>query len=117
MQILKEVKHRSASHRKFVSGHPCCITKNGEHCNGTPVDPHHLMKMGGRGVGLKESDEWTVPLCRRHHTEVTGYGDEEVFWLFYSIPYETVIELAQWLTSRSPSESIRNTLRRNDSEI
>lgn len=112
--IYKSTKVRCPKHLKFVRSHACCITRDGDNCNGTPVDPHHLMKIGGRGTSLKESDEWTVPLCRKHHTEVTGYGDEEVFWVFYGIPYETVIKLAQSLASRSPSEAIRNTLRRNN---
>lgn len=109
---MKEKKIRSPKHRQFVGTFECMITnKDNEHCNGTPVDAHHLMKMGGRGTSLKESDEWTVPLCRKHHTQVTGFGDEEVFWVNYNKPYEYVIGRAMALALNSPDIRIREAMR------
>ena len=108
--MQKIPKIRSPKHRKFVASQPCMITNlEGENCNGTPVDAHHLMKMGGRGTSLKESDEWTVPLCRKHHIEVTGYGDEEVFWMYYNISYELVKDMAEFLSMQSPCDKIRRS--------
>jgi hypothetical protein len=31
-------------------------------------------------MGLKVSDEFTVPLCRTHHREIHRYGDEPAWW-------------------------------------
>lgn len=31
-------------------------------------------------LGRKVSDELTVPLCRGHHREVHGHGDEAAWW-------------------------------------
>jgi hypothetical protein len=33
-----------------------------------------------RGLGLKVSDEFTVPLCRGHHREVHRAGNEALWW-------------------------------------
>lgn len=109
---FKVPKIRSPLHLAFVRSQPCVITKDNENCCRKPVDPHHLMKMGGRGAGLKESDMWTIPLCRKHHIEVTGYGDEEVFWVFHNKPYEYVIGRAIALALRSPDEAVREAMRR-----
>jgi hypothetical protein len=35
-----------------------------------PSDPHHLRFAQPRALGLKVSDEFTVPLCRDHHRQV-----------------------------------------------
>jgi hypothetical protein len=107
---FKKLKIRSKKHLAFVRSQQCCLVWEGGQCNGTPVDPHHLMKIGGRGISLKESDEWTVPLCRKHHTDVTGYGDKEVFWNRYDFSYEYVKEIAINLARLSPDEEIRNTV-------
>lgn len=100
----------SKKHLNYVKSFPCSITKDGEHCNGIPVDPHHLMKMKGRGLALKEMDMWAVPLCRRHHREVTDYGDEEVFWAHYNMSYETVKEIAINLSNESPDPEIKKSM-------
>lgn len=88
------MKIRSKKHLAFVRSKGCLISFNGQRCNQRP-EAHHLMKMGGRGMGLKESDEWTVPLCRYHHSEVTDYGDEEKFWNKYGFKYEAVKQTAR----------------------
>jgi hypothetical protein len=31
-------------------------------------------------MGLKVSDEFTVPLCRVHHRDVHSHGDEVAWW-------------------------------------
>lgn len=104
--IEKAVKIRSPKHLAFVKSHPCLVTKDGEHCNGVPVDPHHLMKMGGRGKGLKECDKWAVPACRRHHHEVTIAGDEEKYWLSLGMPYDEIVHMAICLQLNSPCKKV-----------
>ena len=33
-----------------------------------------------RALGLKVSDEFTVPLCREHHHELHRHGNEMAWW-------------------------------------
>jgi hypothetical protein len=107
MMIKKSKPIRSKDHRTFVKSMECTIVnEDGVHCNGLPLDPHHLMKMGGRGMSRKENDNWIVPLCRCHHTEVTGYGDEEEFWVNYGFSYREIKDLAIEHARNSPCEII-----------
>ena len=52
----------------------CCICKN-------PVaDAHHLRTVGHRrAASLKNGDDYTIPLCRKHHDELHMFGDEKLF--------------------------------------
>ena len=45
-----------------------------------PSDPHHLRFAQPRAIGLKVSDEFTVPLCRGHHRQLHQVGDEVAWW-------------------------------------
>jgi hypothetical protein len=65
---------RDKAHLKFVASQPCLI------CSRSPADAHHLRFTQPRAMGLKVSDEFTVPLCRIHHREVHGFGDEVAWW-------------------------------------
>ncbi len=95
---MKQKPIRSPKHLAFVRKQPCMIKNDeGENCNGTPVQAHHLMRCGNRGMSLKEWDCYTVPLCWKHHNEVTLTGDEPVFWEGYGISYEEVKNYAMEL--------------------
>ena len=61
------MKFRSAPHLAFVRKKPCCVCGNecGNHA-------HHLRI--NHGMGMKASDEWTVPLCPNCHL----YGPDAV---------------------------------------
>ena len=65
---------RDKAHLKFVASQPCLV------CGRQPSDPHHLRFVQPRAIGLKVSDEFTVPLCRGHHREVHQTGDEKAWW-------------------------------------
>jgi len=65
---------RNREHVRFVAQQPCLV------CARTPSDPHHLRFTQSRALGLKVSDEFTVPLCRGHHREVHRCGDETAWW-------------------------------------
>ena len=52
------------AHLKFVASQPCLIC--GRHLS----DPHHLGFAQPRAIGLKVSDQFTVPLCRGHHRQL-----------------------------------------------
>ena len=49
-------------------------------CGRQPCDAHHLRFAQSRGLGLKVSDEFTVPLCRAHHRELHQSGQEVEWW-------------------------------------
>jgi hypothetical protein len=45
-----------------------------------PSDPDHLRFAQPRAIGLKVSDEFTVPLCRGHHHQLHRTGNEVAWW-------------------------------------
>jgi hypothetical protein len=65
---------RDKVHLKFVASQPCLV------CGRQPADPHHLRFAQPRAIGLKVSDEFTVPLCRGHHRQLHQSGDEKAWW-------------------------------------
>jgi hypothetical protein len=65
---------RDKAHLKYVAAQPCLI------CGRSPADAHHLRFTQPRAMGLKVSDEFTVPLCRIHHRDVHSVGDEVAWW-------------------------------------
>ena len=69
---LKRV--RSKEHLRFVAGQPCLI------CGRTPAQAHHIRYAQAKGIALKVSDEFTVPLCAIHHSENHATGDERRWW-------------------------------------
>jgi hypothetical protein len=65
---------RDKSHLRFVAKQPCLV------CGRQPCDAHHLRFAQSRGLSLKVSDEFTVPLCRAHHRELHRSGKETDWW-------------------------------------
>jgi hypothetical protein len=84
---------RDKAHLKFVASQPCIV------CGRSPADAHHLRFTQPRGMGLKVSDEFTVPLCRAHHRELHSTGNEIAWWEGRSIdPVST--SRALWSSTR-----------------
>lgn len=75
-------------------------------------DPHHLRFALPRALGLKVSDEFTVPLCRDHHRQLHQAGNEVAWWHDFSIkPLEIAKQL--WNESRlKPVPTATNVSRR-----
>jgi len=67
-------RRRDKSHLRFVASQPCIV------CGRYPSDPHHLRFAQPRALGIKVSDEFTVPLCRGHHRELHQSGNEVAWW-------------------------------------
>ena len=65
---------RDKAHLRHVGAQPCLL------CSARPADPHHLRFAQVRALGRKVSDEFTVPLCRKHHREVHHSGNEAAWW-------------------------------------
>jgi hypothetical protein len=84
---------RDKDHLRFVAAQPCLI------CSATPSDPHHLRFAQPRALARKVGDDFTVPLCRRHHRELHDSGNESAWWHDMGIePLEIAHEL--WKDSR-----------------
>jgi hypothetical protein len=87
---------RSKEHLRFVASQPCMV------CGRSPSQAHHVRFAQSRGVGLKVSDEFTVPLCALHHRENHTTGDERLWWRQRDIdPLAVADEL--WRQSRGRS--------------
>ena len=67
-------RRRDKSHLRFVASQPCIV------CGRQPSDPHHLRFAQPRALGVKVSDEFTVPLCRGHHRALHQAGNEAAWW-------------------------------------
>jgi len=67
-------RHRSREHLRYVRRQPCLI------CGRAPAHAHHIRYAQPRGLALKVSDEFTVPLCAIHHNENHATGDERKWW-------------------------------------
>ena len=75
----------------LVAKFPCSLsTVASEECNGG-VQAHHLLKplWGTRGMGMKASDNNTIPLCQYHHALLHFTdGNEDKFWTKYGLDAE-----------------------------
>jgi DNA recombination protein Rad52 len=94
LAIAEPKRLRDKDHLRFVASQPCLI------CGHQPSDPHHLRFAQPRALGLKVSDEFTVPLCRNHHQQLHQAGNESAWWHDLDI---NALEIAKalWTESRS----------------
>ena len=97
---------RCKEHLRFVASQPCLV------CGRAPSHAHHVRYAQSRGLGLKVSDEFTVPLCAIHHRHVHSMGKEREWWQARNIDPLKVAG-ALWQKSRNlsaraprPSESM-----------
>ncbi len=94
MLLPKDVRKRSKAHLSFVAMQPCLI------CKAHPCDAHHLKIARPRSLGRKVSDEFTVPLCRKHHQELHRNGNERSWWQNQGID-PLVTAAALWATTHA----------------
>ena len=74
LTIAEPKRLRDKAHLRFVASQSCLV------CGRQPCDPHHLRFAQPRAIGLKVSDEFTVPLCRGHHRQLHQAGNEVAWW-------------------------------------
>jgi hypothetical protein len=67
-------RRRDKEHLRFVASQPCLV------CGRHPCDPHHLRFAPPMAIGMKVSDEFTIPLCRGHHRQLHQAGNEIAWW-------------------------------------
>src|SRR5258706_13125301 len=93
-----ERRFRDKAHLQFVASQPCLI------CGRQPSHAHHLTFAQSRGLSMKVSDEYTVPLCVLHHDDVHRNGPEPAWWGKRGMDPKP-IAATLWLTSRSVAET------------
>src|SRR5262249_10170426 len=101
--VIAEPKRlRDKTHLKFVATQPCLI------CGRQPSDPHLLRFAQPKALGLKVSDEFTVPICRGHHRQLHQAGNEEGWWTERNV---NVLSIAKdlWAQTRPKSAPATNS--------
>jgi len=65
---------RDKEHLRYVGAQPCLL------CSATPSDAHHIRFAQPRAMSRKVGDDFTVPLCRKHHRDLHDSGNEAAWW-------------------------------------
>jgi Rad52/22 family double-strand break repair protein len=107
LAIPEPKRRRDKAHLKFVATQPCLV------CGRQPSDPHHLRFAQSRAIGLKVSDEFTVPLCRGHHRQLHQTGNEVAWWEDLQI---NALEIARGLWEQTHPASVARSIHHADSE-
>jgi len=68
--MAKPIKDKK--HLARVAEMPCCC------CGRQPVQVHHLLRGGNRGMGIKNGDDMTIPLCPFHHATLHNDGNKSL---------------------------------------
>ncbi len=73
---IKKGRIKDEKHLSNVRHMPCC-------CCGAaaPSQPHHLLRGVPRGMGLKASDCWVIPLCYMCHSDLHDREGNEIEFL------------------------------------
>jgi DNA recombination protein Rad52 len=96
--VLRPRRVRDKAHLRRVAQEPCLV------CGRQPAQAHHLKFLEPRGLGLKPSDAYAVPLCRLHHRALHDTGNEEAWWRQHRIdPAPEALRL--WQAARAPAEA------------
>jgi DNA recombination protein Rad52 len=90
----KEQRVRDKTHLAFVANEPCLV------CGRRPAQAHHIRFAQPRALGLKVSDEFTVPLCNGHHDSLHNTGDERAWWARHGILDPLQMANRLWAASR-----------------
>jgi hypothetical protein len=92
---------RDKEHLRYVASQPCLL------CSATPSDPHHIRFAQPRAMARKVGDDFTVPLCRKHHRDLHDGGNESAWWHAMGIePLEIAKDL--WEESQKTREMFVN---------
>ncbi|AVE74622.1 TPA: DUF968 domain-containing protein [Enterobacter hormaechei] len=85
MRRPKRQRWESRDYLNWVKRQPC------ECCQQQSDDPHHLIGWGQGGMATKAHDIFSIPLCRKHHTEL--HNDRLAFERKYGSQLEMIIRV------------------------
>lgn len=84
--LSRNSRFRSKKHMAKVRSLGCCI------CQNPVADAHHLRSLGHlHGAAIKNGDDFTIPLCRKHHDELHAFGAEEIFLALHGIDAKLIL--------------------------
>ena len=85
---IKPKRTSDKNHLEYVASQPCCI------CGTLGVQVHHLLKGDPkRGTGRKAGDEYTIPLCFKHHQALHLCGGEGFYLAQHNIDGRALAEI------------------------
>ena len=96
LAISEPKRIRCKDHLRYVASQPCVI------CGRSPSHPHHVRYAQSRGIGLKVSDEFVIPLCAIHHGQLHETTKEREWWQERKID-PLMIAAALWRDSQRRS--------------
>ena len=96
LAISEPKRIRCIEHLRYVASQPCVI------CGRSPSHAHHVRYAQRRGLGIKVSDEFTVPLCATHHGQLNNTKKEREWWQARKID-PLMIASTMWRESQSRS--------------
>ena len=71
----KELKIKDKKYLRWVASNPCII------CQQNDCNAHHITYAMKRGISQKVGDQYTIPLCIKHHHQLHNCGmSERDFW-------------------------------------
>jgi hypothetical protein len=85
MRRPKRLRWENRDYLNWVKTQPC------ECCQQQSDDPHHLIGWGQGGMATKAHDIFSIPLCRKHHTEL--HNDRLAFERKYGSQLEMIIKV------------------------
>ena len=71
----------------WVTTLPCCVCHRGGDLDGN--SPHHLLRLPAelnrKGMAIKNTDKWVIPMCHQHHMALHADGNETRFLAKYAV--------------------------------
>ena len=80
-------RYHSEKRLRLARGEPCLV------CGIPGSSAHHLTYMQPAAMSMKVGDQYTVPLCHKHHMELHAHGNEKQWWALQGVEPE------EWLKS------------------
>ncbi len=93
----------SPTHLARVRKLPSCVSGR------TPCEAHHLQVSAARGVGMKATDRWAVPLTHDEHMELHTFGSkrEREWFAANHVPDPYSLARGLWAASGDETEMLR----------
>ena len=93
---------RQPEHLKLIRA-LFCLACNGSH----NIEAHHMKQTGDRGMGMKSSDRYAVPLCHSCHADLETRGSKnELTWFEAGVPDPLGVALDLFLSTGDLAEMI-----------